>query len=438
VSYWAPPDPQRWTCACGADRLAGAFCPYCGRRNPSGELPPLPASVEAWLPPVAPPRVGLNAATVTLSALIALLLVVGGSVIAVRDGELTGATRQAFEQAVERGKDFVARYRGRPFEKDVEVRLLGDDDFTRLLFSEEDDDPAEDETDYEATLQALRLADPDEDLDEEEESLLSDTVVGFYDDELEMLVVRGGKVTPYVELTLVHELTHAWQDQHYDLSELWDGTETDDEALALRSLIEGDAQRTENAWREEQPASVRDEIERIEEGPLGDGGDDEPSRTQQSLNLLYGFPYEAGESFVDDLAEDGGNAALDEAFEDPPVSTAQVLDPDRYRAGNGPDAVTGPVVKGATVDRGTLGQVGLLVFLAGDEDLDREAFEASDGWDGDEYVTWRDGRKLCTTVSLRMDDRAERDELAAALRSRGVTSENVRDAALTFSSCVEE
>lgn len=434
-SGWAPPDPQRWTCACGADRLAGAFCPFCGRRNPSGELPPLPASVEAWLPPVPPRRVGLNAATGTLSALIALLLLVGGSLVAARDGELTGETRRTFEAAVERGKAFVERYRGKPFREDVDVRLLGDEAFVRELFSEEDDDPGEDESDYEATLQALQLADPDEDLDETEESLLSDTVVGFYDDETERLVVRGGEVTPYVELVIVHELTHAWQDQHYDLGDLWDQTDTDDEALALRSLIEGDAQRTETAWREEQPREVRDAIEEVEEGD-GGGEEVEPTRTELSLSLLYGFPYEVGESFVDALASDGGNDALDKAFEDPPVSTAQVLDPDRYLDRDVPTDAPDPKAGGSVVDRGTLGQVGLLVFLAGEE-LDEEDFEAADGWDGDEYVTWRDGGRLCTTVSLVMDDGDEREEVANALRRHSVIEvAESGDKGVTFTSCV--
>jgi hypothetical protein len=40
---------------------------------------------------------------------------------------------------------------------------------------------------------------------------------------------------------LVHELTHALQDQHFDLSRYFDASHSSDEAIAQRGLIEGDA-----------------------------------------------------------------------------------------------------------------------------------------------------------------------------------------------------
>lgn len=46
---------------------------------------------------------------------------------------------------------------------------------------------------------------------------------------------------------LVHELTHALQDQHFDLTALDAGVHSRDEALALHAVIEGDA--TNCQWR---------------------------------------------------------------------------------------------------------------------------------------------------------------------------------------------
>lgn len=425
---------QRWDCVCGANGVAGAFCPFCGRRSPTGDLPPLPASVEAWLPPVPPRRVGLNAATATLTALLATILLVAGTVVSVRSPGYRRVRRvptASLTEAVERGKRFVAEFRGRPFREEVDVALLDDEEFERALAGEEDDDPAEDEADFEATLYGLQLADPDDDPEAEEAALLSDTVVGFYDDETEELVVRGVDVTPYVELTIVHELAHAWQDQHFDLTALFDRTETDDEVLALRALVEGDATRVENAWRDEQPESVQDAIEEVEEGYDDEGGE-EPSKATVSLALLYGFPYELGEAFVDYLE---GNAAVDAAFERPPTTTAQVFDPEKYVERDEPADPPDPAAEGRVVDEGSLGQVGLVVFLANGE-VTRESMLAADGWDGDEYVTWRSGSRTCTTTAVVMDDGDEREELVRALEERSlprVTREG--DRGVSFVSC---
>ena len=428
---------ERWDCLCGAGGLAGAFCPFCGRRGPSGELPPLPAVVDAWLPPVLPRRVGLTPLTGTLSAVIALLLLAGGSVVAVRSPSPFGVAgpSRGLAEAVERGKRFVADFRGAPFLEDVDVSLLGDEAFVRALNGEADDDPVEDEQDYEATLQGLQLADPGEDVGEREEELLAESVVGFYDDETEELVVRGAEVTPYVELTLVHELAHAWQDQHFDLSAMWEATGSDDEALALRGLIEGDALRVESAWLEAQPEDVREEVEEVEDSYDGDGdGDGDGSAATESLDLFYSLPYGIGYGFVEHLHRDGGNAKVDEAFRDPPTTTAQLFEPSGYRDRAIPADPPDPVPEGRVVDRGTLGQMGLLVFLARG-DLSEDDFGAASGWNGDEYVTWQAGGRTCTTVSIVMVDGEERDELAEALRPRGVRVTPVSERALTVVSC---
>ena len=42
-------------------------------------------------------------------------------------------------------------------------------------------------------------------------------VLGFYDPETAELVIRGQAITPYTRQTIVHELTHALDDQHFEL-----------------------------------------------------------------------------------------------------------------------------------------------------------------------------------------------------------------------------
>jgi hypothetical protein len=424
--------------------------PYAGAyANPWGD------PYAAWAPP--PQRTGLTPVARVLAGIVALLLVVGvGAVL--RRTDLDGFTAAGstgpgsreeaprdVSVAIVKAKAFIEEFRGMPFTEEVEVTLLDGKAFENALLGGDDEDPdadaAEDGEDFEATLHGLQLADEDDDLDEEEAELLSDSVTGFYDDESEEMVVKATRLDALSELTLVHELTHAWQDQHYDLTALWDEVETNDEELALRSLIEGDANRTESAYRDKQSRAFQREADRLEEERYGgeDDGEGDYSRVQVSLSALYGFPYDVGEDFVNAVYDNGSNQSLDRAFQSPPVSTAQVLHPEKYVREDAPRAVATPAAGGKVVDKGTLGEARLIIAVARG-DIDRKAIDAAEGWDGDAYVTWTAKGHTCTTVSVVMDTAKQRDRLVKLLRSRplgpGGSVEARGPSAALFVSCV--
>ena len=481
----------RWDCWCGAKGVAGAFCPWCGRRNPGTPPPDLPPAFESAperdpyeLPPPAPmagpenvethgahepegPRVGLTPVTRALGAVLTALLVLGAVAVERRSPDPVPTTVAAepspspspsatedvedeedeeeeeigpappppasLDAAIASATRFVELTRRRPFKEAVDVRLLPPAEFRKELLAGSDE--VEEPDGFSDTLKGLRLADPDEDVEDEEEDLVGDSVVGFYDDDTDRLVVRGGRVDWYVQMVLVHELVHAWQDQHFDLDGLWEGADTMDEALALRALVEGDAQWVENQWLQEQPGGVQEEIQESEEPPLGiDPGD---SRARQTLGLLYGFPYFLGEEFVAELVDDGGLAALDRAYSRPPRTTTEIFDAEDYqdgfRAANPPD----PKAGGRVLDRGTLGHLGLLVFFF-QNTTDPSVSRTVATWAGDEYVTWRSGGDLCTTVSVVMETAERRDELVEALRKANVRSvANAGPKGATFTSCAK-
>ena len=68
----------------------------------------------------------------------------------------------------------------------------------------------------------------------------------------ERIRVRGTEMTVGLEVTLVHELTHALQDQHFDLDRLNDPELDGGASTAFRALGEGDALRVEDAYIEEE------------------------------------------------------------------------------------------------------------------------------------------------------------------------------------------
>src|SRR5437588_512232 len=83
------------------------------------------------------------------------------------------------------------------------------------------------------------------DLGAAESSLLSNGVAGFYDPTSKTLVVRGEKPTPYVRQVLVHELTHALQDQYFSINRPDLDRADDERGDGLLGLSEGDAVRVD-------------------------------------------------------------------------------------------------------------------------------------------------------------------------------------------------
>jgi len=71
--------------------------------------------------------------------------------------------------------------------------------------------------------------------------------------------VRGTDLTDVdVRVTIVHELTHALQDQHFDLTKLDDAVETEGEDFALTALVEGDATSIEDDYLFSLPQAEQD------------------------------------------------------------------------------------------------------------------------------------------------------------------------------------
>jgi hypothetical protein len=74
--------------------------------------------------------------------------------------------------------------------------------------------------------------------------VLTEQVLGFYalDRKALFLISERDTLTASDELTLAHELTHALQDQHYDMKGKFDAAGSEnDQIMALQALAEGDA-----------------------------------------------------------------------------------------------------------------------------------------------------------------------------------------------------
>ena len=319
------------------------------------------------------------------------------------------ATEAEIDAAVAEISEFVAVEAGLDFLAPVTVELEGEGAFQQRLLADFDED-ADELRKTEVILTALGLVDPDLDLVESMRSLLGGGVVGFYDTETDELVVRGAALTPYVRTTIAHELTHALDDQHHDLHRPAYDDAADEVSFGFSAVVEGNARRIEGAYL----ASLdEDERRQAAEEELALGGGVNLDRTPLILVDLIGAPYTLGEPFVDAVVADGGDAALAAAFADPPRTSEQVFDPDRFLAGEEAIDVPVPQVPGEVVDEGSLGQLLVLLVLADELGIETARIAAT-GWGGDWGVVWRDGDRSCVTANLVGDDVGETEEMRQA------------------------
>ena len=307
---------------------------------------------------------------------------------------------------VEELKAFVESARGLRFLEPVDVAVLDPDAFRRSLAGGEPTGESDAEVAL-GVLRALGLLEGTDDLGTAGE-LDADTVAGFYDTETRELVVRGDRLTPFIRQVLVHELTHALDDQHFDLEPDFADEEA---ALAFEALVEGNAVVVESRYLASLSPDEREAARSEEDATFGGGGAGVPDIVVE----LGSFPYRDGPRLVEALLRAGGRARLDDAFRSPPTSSAEVLHPERFLDGPGRAAV-GPVrAEGRVVDGGVLGELILRLVLADSLGAER-ASRAAAGWAGDRYVAWVSGPRTCVRATVVLDSPAEANELAAGLR----------------------
>ena len=272
-------------------------------------------------------------------------------------------------------------------------------------------------------LWTLRLIDdPELDYYQLTVDLLTEQVAGYYDsDSGELFVIsEESDLSADQKVTMSHEIVHALQDQHFGLDP-YDEDSTDFDALtAFAALTEGDA-----SWAMIQYAIQYLTQEEINEFVSGAGAQpSSPTLDSAPRYIREGllFPYEAGFAFMEALINEGGIEAVNAAFENPPVSTEQILHPETYisEPRDLPLEVDIPNLAGTLDDgweetyAGTLGEFDLVILL--EENGIEDAGDAALGWGGTHFEMWSDGEALLTVMATRWDTEQDAAEFDEALR----------------------
>ncbi|HUP85714.1 MAG TPA: hypothetical protein VM143_08610 [Acidimicrobiales bacterium] len=437
---------QPWTCHCGQPNVGPAPCSAClNAAPPAIAVPPEPGPGRP-----AAFRLLVVLTTVLLAAGLVAAGIVSGDdpglagrtapsrvharTVEVTSDSVPAADASALEQALPGLLRFTSQARGLPFVHPVRVTMLGDADFRTRLKRDSAEEEAKDEEQLRTTqrvLEGLGLLEKGVDLKKAVESLYGDAVAGFYDTEDDDLVVRGERLTVGVRVTLVHELTHALQDQHFDIDRK-DLDDRDDEAAdGLLGLVEGDAVRVERLYL--ASLSSREQKAAEAEG-MAAGASIDPGLPPVLLQIVA-FPYVVGPEFATRVVAGGGQERLDAAFVTPPTTSEDLLHPDRFLAGEAPATVETPKADGRQIDEGVLGELGLLLVLNASGVSGQTA---AGGWGGDRYVAWKDGDGTCVRATIVMDTPQDDRELVKALDRLARTRKGVKVSGrgpFTFTSC---
>lgn len=301
---------------------------------------------------------------------------------------------------------FVEAVRGRQFKTFPAVTLLSDAELDAELAAELA--AVEDELAVDGVvLEALGLLEPGQSYVEVYRSLLEVGVVGFYDPDDGRLVVGGTELDLYAQGVLVHELTHAFDDQWFDIAR----DHPDDEAAyAFTAIVEGNASRLDQLWVASLDAEDRALYAQQERDAISDADLAIFSSLPEAVRLLQASPYVDGLTFVADAAAAGGEDAVDEALTAPPTSSEEILHPGVDRTVDLEIVVPVPAVDAGVepLENGRLGELLVRLWLGR---------VAADGWGGDRYVAWQAGGASCIRVDLTADSLADQEDLVGAVEA---------------------
>jgi hypothetical protein len=250
--------------------------------------------------------------------------------------------------------------------------------------------------------------------------LLTEQVAGFYDPDKKRMVLIvedgpteqpswlgklfGAKATFDKEeqkTTLAHELTHALQDQLYDLKELQERVKEDDDmSLAFSALVEGDAtllmfvemDSSQNV-RDMDPEAVRITFN-LMSWMLPLAGGESYRKAPPIFRDTLIFPYFQGMLFAVEAARRDGWEGVHRIYNNPPVSTEQILHPVKYFDAarlDMPQLVKLPDLDSMIPDGwkhlggNVLGELQISILL-------KKVIggrQAAEGWDGDRYEVFQ-------------------------------------------------
>jgi hypothetical protein len=248
-------------------------------------------------------------------------------------------------------------------------------------------------------------------------NLLTEQIAGLYDPKAHEFYIADWIPLSDQRMVMAHELTHALEDQHFQI-EAWTkaARPNDDAELAREAVLEGSAMASMIDYLLGDTGRSLKDLPDIDPSMLvGDMGSTPGlQKAPPFLKDALVFPYFAGLTFSADLLKSGGWSSLPAVFANPPVSTQQIMHPALYHSRKIPAQVKLPDVdrllgpEWTKLEENVMGEFGwkeVFKQFLGD---DRAKILAA-AWEGDRYAVFeqKKTKQLVLVTRLRLNNEAQ-------------------------------
>lgn len=334
----------------------------------------------------------------------------------------------------------VEAIRGESFKRPVSVELIDGPGFIEYAKGRmQEMSTPELQSAEEDIYKMLGLVPAEMDLMQATMKLLEGQVGGFYDPAGDIFYLMEAFTGGVAKVILAHELTHALDDQLYDLDAGFSTRLKNRDALAAyQSVVEGSGTAVMAVWTMKNIGAL-DPKDLEQAQSMGvDSLADAPEVLWKPLMASYvtGQTFlQKGYRFLKKTDKDASIAdATNKAFEKPPLSMEQVLHPEKYwdpKKRDDPKRVS-LAIEGTDgwelLDRSVLGELQLALITREPEPVDftnqmalaflKYTNPAAEGWGGDQTLLYGKGDARRLVITTVWDTKEDSAEFAEAMQAR--------------------
>lgn len=338
--------------------------------------------------------------------------------------KMTEADTNRLFKSVDTILDFAAEDTGMPKHAAVKRRMVGKADVEKYVQGNlAKEEYAQRFVQEEMSLKKLGFLPREFNLKEFLVKSTGQEIAGYYDNQTKTISLLNWVPADRQEPILAHELTHALQDQNYDLTKWMKGTQKahgdadDESAVARKAVVEGQAMvvyidyvlRLVGRTLQNTP----DLLYSLEDQAVKAVPDSQLMHDSPMVMREAGvFAYKEGMIFEGELLHKGGKQmAFAGAFVRPPKTSHEILHPDIYINGEKLPALHIPDMKKVlndqydVYDTGSIGELDVRALLKQYNER-KIADDLSSAWQGGTYAIYRRKSEAGTTTSVSTADLA--------------------------------